>query len=106
LFELSEQPEPDRVMENLVDNTLTSSIEQLETQRINVLDDPVSPLRRSLEQVHFQTEQPNEVQFSLVISLFLSSFNSLSLFQNITKTSTGVHDKSLGDLHQDTSDQP
>jgi hypothetical protein len=68
LVELFEQPKPDKVMENPVDNTLTSLIEQPEPQRINVSHAPISQLWHSPEQVHFETEQPTEAQSSLVFS--------------------------------------
>jgi hypothetical protein len=93
-------------MENPVDDTLTSLIEQPDIQRINVSDAPVNQPQCSPEKADLQTEQPIQVQSSLVVSLLLSPPNSLSLFYDIVETSTEVHDKSLGDLQQDTSDQP
>jgi hypothetical protein len=56
LIEPSEQTEPDKIMEILVDDTLTSSIEQTDTQSINVSDAPIIQPQRSLEQADFQTE--------------------------------------------------
>jgi hypothetical protein len=70
----------DKVMENPVDDALSSSIKQSEPQSVNVSNALVSQLQRSREQVDFQAEQPIEVKYSLVVSSLLSSFNSLSLF--------------------------
>jgi hypothetical protein len=106
LVEPSEQTKPNKITKILVDDTLTSSIEQPDIQRINVLDAPVNQPQHSLEQTDLQTRQPAEVQSPLVVSLLLSSSNSSSLFQDIVNSSTEVHDKSLGDLQQDTGDQP
>jgi hypothetical protein len=62
LVELSEQPEPDKVIKNLVDNTLIPLIKQPKTQRTNVWNAPVSQLRRSSEQAEFQLK--NQLRYN------------------------------------------
>jgi hypothetical protein len=59
--------------ETPVDDILTSSIEQPEThQKIDVIDDSGGLLQHSPERVNSQTEQPIEVESSLMLLLHYS----------------------------------
>jgi hypothetical protein len=60
LVESSKQPEPERI-ENLGDDIFTSSVEQSDTQRTDVLDALANQPWRSSDQADPQIEQPTEV---------------------------------------------
>jgi hypothetical protein len=73
LTESSEQAEPDKAMEDIVDAAL---IEQPDPQRVNVSDAPVGQPQRPFEKAD---RQPAEVQSPLAVPSPLSFFDSLFL---------------------------